>query len=507
MGKPSIILTSQFTIPNAKSYSNYVKYMTRKEALLEKEKALTVHEEEELMKIKNAIDHYDMEEGSSYLLSNPNGNLTEKEKEAQTILKSKKLFDTDIDFQKYISYMSRQYALEKKRKLSQVEKKELEVVKNKLNEFTKGNIEDTSNIAFEVKPGLFSINKEEMNVKDLEEVKNIIKKAQNNGSVFYQDVISFDTEFLIKEKLYDPETNELNEKRLQYASRKMMDKMFKDENINSGFWFASIHRNTMHIHIHFGTVEMKNTRKLVPIKQDGTEYLVPKGKRKQATIDNMKSTFANALIDRTAELSRISELRNTLVKEVKETYEKSSLKQSKLLNEIYQELPSNKKHWQYGSKYIKDETRKKIDTLTESLMTDNPNFQEYLKKIEEESRYRKELFGESERNEKNYADNKKKDIRKRLGNSLLAVMKNNINTVEQNRRVYKSMKYDGNTDLTRTSPNYKNIRKYPKPFIISRKNLYQIKRAINDDFAKYLAERDYEQLQQRIAWEQQKNRL
>ncbi|WP_430051045.1 relaxase MobL [Niallia taxi] len=76
--------------------------------------------------------------------------------------------------------------------------------------------------------------------------------------------------------------------------------------------FASIHRNTKHIHIHYGTVELKNTRELINVKENGASYLTPKGKRKQKTIDNMKRTFANALIDRTAELSRISELRNTL---------------------------------------------------------------------------------------------------------------------------------------------------------------------------------------------------
>ncbi|MGG0740387.1 relaxase MobL [Niallia taxi] len=88
------------------------------------------------------------------------------------------------------------------------------------------------------KEGVFSIEKESLTKNDLEQIHDTIKKAQNNGSVFYQDVISFDNAFLIKEKLLNPENNELDEKKIQYASRKMMDSMFKDEKIESGYWFA-----------------------------------------------------------------------------------------------------------------------------------------------------------------------------------------------------------------------------------------------------------------------------
>ncbi|BAR79271.1 hypothetical protein BASH2_pXO20109 (plasmid) [Bacillus anthracis] len=95
----------------------------------------------------------------------------------------------------------------------------------------------------------------------------MVGKAQNKGSVYYQDVISFDTDFLIEQKLYDPVTDILDENRIRNASHKMMEQLFKDEQIeeNNGFWFASIHRNTEHIHIHFGTVEKENRRKLVEV--------------------------------------------------------------------------------------------------------------------------------------------------------------------------------------------------------------------------------------------------
>lgn len=513
MGSPSIILTSQFTTPKAQSFTNYVNYMTRQEALLEQEKALSLKEQEELNKIKQAIDQFDMERGNTSFSGNKtNANdFSDKEKEAKTLLKTNDFFANNNDFVKYISYMSRQYALEKKKNRTVEEDKELGVVKGKASDFISTLDENKDALTDEIKSGVFSINKEKMTLKDIEDVNKIIQKAQKNGSVFYQDVISFDTDFLIKEKLYNPETNDLDEKKIQYASRKMMDKMFQDEDIQSGYWFASIHRNTEHIHIHYGTVEMKNTRPLVTVEEGGEKYVAPKGKRKQRTIDNMKSTFANSLIDRTAELSRISQLRNTLVHDMKEIYsDKEQLKQKKMIEELYKELPSNKKYWQYGSKHLSDDTRDKIDVITESLMKDNPHYQEYISKTEEESNYRKDLFGESEREEKDYANNKKRDIQKRLGNSLLSEMKDNVQILERNRNAYKEANnFNKNEDKSKRDKGGESVyldKKYQKP-LINKRNIYQMKRALNDDYKKYLAERDFEQMQQRIAWEQQQNRL
>lgn len=90
---------------------------------------------------------------------------------------------------------------------------------------------------------------------------------------------------------------------------------------------------------------------------------------------------------------------------------------------MYSKLPLNKKHWQYRSKHVTDQTRNKIDEITEALMRNTPHYKKYLVKTEKESNYRKELFGKTKRTKKDYGFNKKKDIQKRLGNALLAQMK------------------------------------------------------------------------------------
>ncbi len=63
---------------------------------------------------------------------------------------------------------------------------------------------------------------------------------------------------LKKMGLYDPKTDTLDEEGLKAAGRKMMETLFEKEQLNeTGYWMATIHRNTKHIHIHFAVVEKK----------------------------------------------------------------------------------------------------------------------------------------------------------------------------------------------------------------------------------------------------------
>lgn len=113
LGSPSIILTSQFTTPDAKSFSSYLKYMTRKNALSQKNIS---RENDEIKRIETVIERYDMR-GKTFSSLNNKETLSEKEVEANFILNSNSLLfnSSEVDYEKYIAYMSRQYALEKKK--------------------------------------------------------------------------------------------------------------------------------------------------------------------------------------------------------------------------------------------------------------------------------------------------------------------------------------------------------------------------------------------------------
>ncbi|KXO06237.1 hypothetical protein AYK81_00625 [Bacillus thuringiensis] len=515
MGKsPGIILTSQYTIPKQKSFTTYIDYCTRKKALLQDGHTLTSTELQELNRLEFALDSFEMEIDSTSS-SKGKEDISNKEGEAKAILTSPEKFNTESDFVKYVSYMGRRYALESKKKMTKTEEEELNLLNKHIEDLSPEKNKDDQEVETEeeeILPGVFSKEKNIITQNDLIDIKKLMEKSQNSGSVYYQDVISFDTDFLVKNKLYDPKTDTLDENRIRIASHKMMQQLFKDEQIeeSNGFWFASIHRNTDHIHIHFGTVEKENRRKVVKKEVNGKTYYEPKGKRKQRTLDQMKTTFANSLVDRTSELSRISNLRNDLVQEVKEQFQQSKEKKQDrklvLLQEIYDGLPSNKKDWTYGSKKMPKTTRDKIDELTELLMKDNPVLKEYNEAVEKESDFQKELYGESGREDKDYAKNQMKDMYKRMGNSLLKELKkkkpyeeNPLYKFQQKNEQIKKKYERGRSEK---GGEYSKYSKY-KPPLMRKKDVRNIEAALNDDLTKWRAEREYELVQQRIARQQE----
>ena len=153
-------------------------------------------------------------------------------------------------------------------------------------------------------------------------------------------------------------------------------------------------------------------------------------------------------------------------------------------------------------------------------MEDNPHYLDYVSQVEKESQYRKELFGDTERTDKNYAHNQKNDSQKRLGNSLLKEMKRKNETVVRNKNIVSTnhRKNNPTTLLMSDNPYYhkesmdepgrvaRNKNDFSKP-LVNKKDIYQMKRALNDDYSKDRAEREYEQMQSKIEWEQRRSRL
>ncbi|HFQ1277802.1 TPA: relaxase MobL, partial [Enterococcus faecium] len=221
------------------------------------------------------------------------------------------------------------------------------------------------------------------------------------------------------------------------AGRKMMETLFEKEQLNeTGYWMATIHRNTKHIHIHFAVVEKKNTRKPYTEIENGVSYIVPKGKRRQATLDEMKTNYVHELerfsyeknrmgMEKRNLLTRKSDLRNTLTKVVKEPvrYDRHAMS---LLTEVYKNLPKKRSEWHYGDENrtkLSPYTREKLDELTQYVLTKEPGYQEYIqisKALKEEA---KSLYGESKRESKDAEKNALFDLKKRTGNAILTELK------------------------------------------------------------------------------------
>lgn len=567
MSSPGIILTTQFTTPNAKSFTSYLKYITREEALLKKNER-SIQEEMELSKIQKHLDQNPMEEGNTYNSLKKKKELSETETEISGLLNRDSI--DEQDFTKYVSYMTRKYALEKKSSLTSFEEKELKRINHSLNEF------ETDEIPAEDTPlsGVFTDKQNHIFDDDLKEISKEFSNGQKRGSIIFQDVISHDNAFLEELGLYDSKTDILDERGLIHASRAMMKELMEKENLSdSAQWMASIHRNTKHIHIHFALVENRNTRDEKVVKINGEEFVQPKGIRKQSTLDAMKQAYGRELRDyalgneRVKKLERKSELRNEIVQEVKlET--NYSKKELRLLNEIYQELPEEKKHWVYGDKdktKLSPELREKIDTLTESLMSESKAYKEYLVLIKEEQRMKTRMFGQTTREEKDQFTNELFTIKKRLGNSLLTELrsqdselnqrreklygafeqkeakdsfqekndngyskrtdtkheekyKKQKNTFQEQRQPYGAKRtgdfrkepfskgnqfYKAQTFSRNQEYNNRDRKQYKRP-ILSQKNLYRIKRSLDTHTDKYKELREYEQMRQRIRWEQER---
>lgn len=421
---PAVILTCQFTLPNKKSFSTYIDYMTREKALEEMERR-TLEEEQELQRIKNALEDFYIPEGETFSESKTDKEFSETSNEAQSLMEYGINFDKleEQDFTKYLSYMTRHYALEQKKELTEREKIEYQRLNQAMEKYQAEPHKKTSGTL----PGVFSISSDEVKGSDLKEIKQIFQRGQQKGSIIYQDVVSHDNSYLEKIGLYDPKTDTLDEVGLKAAGRKMMETLFEKEKLNdTGYWMATIHRNTKHIHIHFAVVEKENTRKPYTEVENGVSYIVPKGKRRQATLDAMKTNYVHELerfsyekdrmigMEKRNLLTRKSDLRNSLTKVVKEPvrYDRHAMN---LLNEVYKTLPDKRSEWNYGDENrtkLSPYTREKLDELTQYVLTKEPEYQEYIqisKALKEEA---KSLYGESKRESKDAEKNALFDLKK-----------------------------------------------------------------------------------------------
>ncbi|MFB8449819.1 MobP2 family relaxase [Enterococcus thailandicus] len=563
---PGIILTCQFTLPNKKSFSTYVDYITREQAL-ESIEHRTHDEEQELQKIRSALEEFYIVEGETFSENKSNKNLSDTDYEAQSLMENGIDFEQleDQYFTKYLSYMTRHYALEQKKDMSASEEKEYKILDKEIKKYKKEPHEKASGKL----PGVFSIASDEMKGGDLKKVKKIFQEGQQKGSIIYQDVVSHDNSYLEKMGLYDSSTNTLDEKGLMTAGRKMMDTLFEKEQLQeTGYWMATIHRNTKHIHIHFAVVEKENTRKPYTQVENGISYTVPKGKRRQATLDAMKTTYAHELerfayekgqvldMEKRNLLTRKSDLRNSLTQAVKQPnkYDPVALN---LLKQVYKNLPEKRSEWNYGDENrtkLSPEVRESLDALTKHLLTKEPGYQEYIKISSSLKKEAQSLYGVTKRETKDAEKNALFDLKKRTGNAILTELKKQDSqikslTVEKNQSHKKSNgssfksidrlptnkqnysyeetqskiikfnklnqpqrnkeQYLENNQLPtdKYKYSYEEFQKKRKQFqqrIVVQRSLRQLNQTINAHEEKYQANKTYEEQQRRIQYEQER---
>ncbi|MBC9875564.1 hypothetical protein H1I77_12590 [Macrococcus bohemicus] len=367
--------------------------------------------------------------------------------------------------------------------------------------------------------GLFGDTSNHFSYEEKINMKDLFNKGQENGSVLWGNVYSFDNEFLEKHNLLDKETGYLNEIRIKQAVRESVRVMLKEENLDaSAVWCGEIHYDTDNIHVHTSIVEMKNTRPMVEIEKkkriDSKTYektgefeLQPKAKLKQKTLDKMKSTFANKLIDRSKDLEQISDLRFELHHSIK--IDEQSLEQKKLLKNIRDSLPQNKKDWQYNNKKL-DNHRHLIDRYNENYINKyhKDSYNEFIELLDKEEEFYKEIYGEGKENRyKNYKENKISELKSKMGNELLKEMKKETQSIEYKKGNKPQQSLNNNKFKMISRENYNNNYNNSSGnnklnFTSPKVNLFKMNNAIKKTFRseKHNRELEYQhnQLQQNI---------
>lgn len=308
------------------------------------------------------------------------------------ILKTKFVLPTSAKFKNYVNYIDRANT------------------KSKANEFKlyqdyMGNVEKTTS--------LFTDKEDYLSNEGKEYLKEVFETAQKNGSIMWQDVISFDNQWLSEQGIYNFEHKTLDSLKIKEATRRAMDEMIKREGMEGTLvWSAAIHYNTDNIHVHVSTVQPFNPR--------------IKGKRRQATLDVMKSKVAHCLSDRAEQNKELNKyIRDEVIakKRVDKFKKFSNRDMYKDFKEIYQLLPEDRRQWSYNYNSLND-TRPLLDKLTDKYIEKNfkNEHKEFLKNLDREVLNYKRLYGENSKFD-NYKKNKIRDLYTRMGNTILKELK------------------------------------------------------------------------------------
>ncbi|KQU24376.1 hypothetical protein ASG61_20910 [Bacillus sp. Leaf75] len=326
---------------------------------------------------------------------------------------------------------------------------------------------------------LFTKHADQLNKEEKQQLKILFETAQENQSIMWQDVITFHNPWLEENGMYDSRTHTVNEQKLMHVTRQSMEEMLKREKLDqSAVWSAAIHYNTQNIHIHIATVEPDPTRK--------------RGKRKPQTLDAMKSKVVNQILERGDHQKEINELIRTHIVDRKKqdssiTWKNRHMKP--LFLQIYNHLPVDKRQWHYGYQTIKP-LKPLINTLSQHYIEKHhqKEYQQLLKKLDEEVNELKKAYGEGISDQKRYKDykqNKIDELYQRMGNAFLQEMKAYDKKQQRAQRLIEHVK---------TSKRPKGFQQH----VSMHASLKRMERAFKSEYESWKNQQHYERLQKEI---------
>lgn len=281
-------------------------------------------------------------------------------------------------------------------------------------------------------------------------LKNNLKAASDNNAMLWQGVVSYDSDFLNRTKIRNSENGHVDQRKIKEAVQKQVDKMLKEENMDvpETFWWADIHLNKEHVHVHLAISQTQNTRQLT---KDGE----PKGTFKEKSFEHFKSAIHHSLEqeqDKNIDLKlerKINVLQKDLIDNLKVGLE--SANQKRLLNQIYQSLPkySDKRKWRASnnSNDFKESsvlTDKFIDNLLKTDLADD--YKGLKEAFDQQDKRSREKYGQHISDTVSRKDNQLKNkLKNRVYDSMRAITVDDLEDDLISR--IKSVGIDGNNEI------------------------------------------------------------
>ena len=287
--------------------------------------------------------------------------------------------------------------------------------------------------------GLFTQVTNDLSKTEKENLKNIFEKAQENDSLMWQTVISFDNRWLEKNGLYDAETQILDEQSIKSIARNAVNKMLESEGLEHAVWSGAIHYNTDNIHVHIAAVEpepMREKKEYIQYQYrnvDGKKIREPirdalgnvvkkeeyKGRFRQSSINSCRRSIVNEILHEKENNEQINSIiRGSIVYQKQKHPLSRDRKLKQEFIRLYQKMPDcNRNMWNYNNPVMAS-VRNDLDDLSTHYLNEyhREEFDELKTRIGAQSKKYEEAYGSTG---KTYEEGKMKDLYTRLGNAIL----------------------------------------------------------------------------------------
>lgn len=304
--------------------------------------------------------------------------------------------------------------------------------------------------------GLFTQDKSRLSEKEKQELKEQFSMAQDNKSLMWQTVISFDNEWLRKQGLWNGYLSTQNEQKLQGIIRKSVNEMLEKENLQNAVWSAAFHLNTDNLHVHIAIVEPipMREKKAYPVYKTYTKNgkveqvqvgseMEYKGRFKLSSIEACKSAVVNEIVntrEQNLEINRV--IRESIVQKKRETALRQDEELGKAFFSLYEKMPDCKRSsWNYNNSKM-SHLKGEIDTLSNAYLKKyhKKDYEELKEKLMKQDALYREAYGESK---SSYFDGKIEDLYTRLGNAILK----EIREYDKNKIEMENLSKDENVKL------------------------------------------------------------